>query len=129
MSLTLIDLLKSTSNEASLIWEKVTPCFEKYYDNQLDNKGNYVKVIDYLLKLINIVIDPETYIYFTDESEYIHVHVKDNKGSYSALAIPWNIFVGYNIEKETLEKYSKEDIIGHCLWEMTYFGFTEKAFM
>jgi len=30
------------------------------------------------------------------------------------------------IEQESLSKYSELDIIGHCLWEMTFYGFTQE---
>ena len=30
------------------------------------------------------------------------------------------------IEPETLSKYTEVDIIGHCLWEMTFFGYGQE---
>ena len=30
------------------------------------------------------------------------------------------------IEQESLSKYSELDIIGHCLWEMTFYGFIQE---
>ena len=132
--MTLIELLNSLSNphvpnNANLIWEKVKPCFEKYYPKQLHNTQNYIELIDYLLNL-GIVVDPGTYIYFTyEDNSYVAVHIKDSHRSWSALAVPWNIFLGFNIEHSTMQNYSKEDIIGHCLWEMTYFGFTQDSFL
>jgi hypothetical protein len=30
------------------------------------------------------------------------------------------------IEPETLSRYTEVDIIGHCLWEMTFFGYSQE---
>jgi len=31
-----------------------------------------------------------------------------------------------DIDHESLKKYPEVDIIGHCLWEMTFYGFTQE---
>jgi len=38
---------------------------------------------------------------------------------------PWNEWMGMKIDSETLKNYSGEQIICHCLWEMTFYGFNE----
>lgn len=39
---------------------------------------------------------------------------------------PWAHWLGMEIDSETLAKLSPANIIAHCLWEMTFCGFTEK---
>jgi len=39
--------------------------------------------------------------------------------------VPWNEWVGMDIESETLEKYERAEIAAHCLWEMTFMGISE----
>ncbi len=37
----------------------------------------------------------------------------------------WAEWLGMEIDSETAARYSEPEIIGHCLWEMTFFGFSE----
>jgi len=37
----------------------------------------------------------------------------------------WSKWLGSSISESTLSKYSKEEIISHCLFDMTFHGFTE----
>jgi hypothetical protein len=41
----------------------------------------------------------------------------------------WSDWVSMFITQETLDAFSKEDIVAACLYEMTFFGFTEKNVM
>lgn len=34
-------------------------------------------------------------------------------------------WLGMHLTEDSLKNYSAEDIITHCLWEMTFFGFTD----
>jgi hypothetical protein len=38
---------------------------------------------------------------------------------------PWNEWLGMNIEPDSLEQFSDEEIVAHCLWEMTFYGFDQ----
>jgi hypothetical protein len=40
---------------------------------------------------------------------------------------PWSEWLGMAIDRETLAKYRAPEIVAHCLWEMTCFGFNEAA--
>ena len=39
---------------------------------------------------------------------------------------PWSKWLGMEVDEHTLEKYAETDIIAHCLYEMTFFGFTQE---
>jgi hypothetical protein len=38
---------------------------------------------------------------------------------------PWNEWLGMNLEPNSLEEFSFEEIVAHCLWEMTFYGFDQ----
>jgi hypothetical protein len=40
---------------------------------------------------------------------------------------PWSGWLGMEIDAETLGRYLSSEIVAHCLWEMTCFGFDEAA--
>ena len=39
---------------------------------------------------------------------------------------PWGAWLGMEIANETRPRCSEMDILCHCLWEMTFFGYTPK---
>ena len=40
---------------------------------------------------------------------------------------PWSHWLGMEIDLDTLAKHPASEIVAHCLWEMTCFGFDETA--
>jgi hypothetical protein len=38
---------------------------------------------------------------------------------------PWNEWLGMNLEPNSLEQFSHEEIVAHCLWEMTFYSFDQ----
>ncbi|MCL4536202.1 MAG: hypothetical protein M1610_01200 [Nitrospirae bacterium] len=50
---------------------------------------------------------------------------KDAKQSYALEYTPWSKWLGYEVSSKVLKRMSKEEIIAHCLWEMTFMGFTQ----
>ena len=38
----------------------------------------------------------------------------------------WTKWLGMEIDPETVARYSEPEIIGHCLWEMTFYGFSRE---
>ncbi|MDO8283286.1 MAG: hypothetical protein Q7U10_11815 [Thermodesulfovibrionia bacterium] len=38
---------------------------------------------------------------------------------------PWSKWLGYEVDKKVLKKMPTEEIVAHCLWEMTFMGFTQ----
>jgi len=45
--------------------------------------------------------------------------------SYALEYTPWSEWLGYEVAQNVLKKMSKEEIVAHCLWEMTFMGFTQ----
>ncbi len=46
--------------------------------------------------------------------------------SYGLEFTDWAEWLDMEIEPETLSRYAEVDIIGHCLWEMTFFGYSQE---
>ena len=40
---------------------------------------------------------------------------------------PWNEFLGMEIGQETIDGYAETDIIAHCLYEMTFYGYDQES--
>jgi len=47
------------------------------------------------------------------------------KQSYALEYTSWSKWLGYEVDKKVLKKMPKEEIVAHCLWEMTFMGFTQ----
>ncbi|MEW6599821.1 MAG: DUF6557 family protein [Nitrospirota bacterium] len=50
---------------------------------------------------------------------------KGTKQSYAIEYSPWSKWLGYEVDNKVLKKMTKEEIVAHCLWEMTFMGFTQ----
>lgn len=38
----------------------------------------------------------------------------------------WEEWLGLEIQPETIQDYLPVDIVAHCMWEMTFMGFTQR---
>ena len=47
--------------------------------------------------------------------------------SYGIEFVEWEEWIGMDIDSGSLSKYSVSDILAHCLWEMTFYGYTQEA--
>ena len=47
------------------------------------------------------------------------------KQSYAIEYTPWSEWLGCEVDRKVLKKMPKEEIVAHCLWEMTFMGFTQ----
>ena len=56
-------------------------------------------------------------LYF-DVSGRVDEHI-----GYSLVGNNFNEWLGFYIDQETINLMSFENILAHCLWEMTYFGY------
>ena len=130
-------------------WNDVQSTFMKLYPDQGKNIEGYKQVFKELHAIkpvetkIRIVIEDIFDEY--DKEYYTHVsgkdgtlnkesdpeHFKDDEignqeVSYAIEFIDWAEWLAMDIDHESLSKYSELEIIGHCLWEMTFCGFTQK---
>jgi len=61
------------------------------------------------------------------DEEYEDVGGIDDDGERWALDFtPWAEWLGMEIHPESVHNYSPAEIVAHCIWEMTWNGFTEE---
>ncbi|WP_027624528.1 DUF6557 family protein [Clostridium lundense] len=62
-----------------------------------------------------------------DNTLFYEVTGEDNECSLYALdACSFESWLGFYIGEETFGRFTKPNIIAHCIWEMTFFGFEQK---
>ena len=55
-----------------------------------------------------------------------YVEGQEYPNHYGLEYIPWSEWLGYTMEKETVDNLTPDEIYAGCLFEMTWCGFTEK---
>lgn len=121
-------------------WENVKRKLLKLYPDEHKNLDGYRDVwyqLVYILKPeifkdlneknIEILICEKVDDLFNDyENIYYDVVGWDGNQRWAIEFLPWEEWLGMKINKETLKKFSYEEIAVHCIWEMTYCGFDQQ---
>ena len=122
----LYELLKKTKPD------DVINDINRLYKDQEKNEKGYRKVYDHLLEIVpgpgeeNFRI--ELKLEATDDGEpWLITHgIEDGEEiSYGLELYPWAELLGTEITPGTLAGFKAETIVAGCLYEMTFFGFTE----
>src|SRR5690554_797093 len=117
-------------------WPAIASVFLKTYPEAEASMAGYQQVFEKLMKMDseagNFSIIVKTVI--SDDDHYvdvsgIHTHPKTKEDQYpQGLELtPWWQWLGMEISKESLQEFSEQEIIVHCLYEMTFEGFSEDA--
>lgn len=127
-TVTLYDLIREVNFDE--VFSRV--CF--YYPSQSNGREGYENAFNELLDkkqkkhcigdlFIEVIIEED------DDENYLDVCGLNiqNGNRYAIELCQWSDWVTMFITKETLDRLSKEDIIAGCLYEMTFFGFSEKV--
>jgi len=113
-----IDILKNTK------WKDVKRSLLYYYPDQIKNITAYEKAYNKIKKFKEIEVK--------DKKEYIIIRLVEDEyeewydictNKYAFSFRPWIDLVNLKIKKCNLRE---DDIIAHFIWEITYYGFTEK---
>ena len=112
-------------------WKDIRTVILALYPDQEKSIDGYELVLKELLILkptktkMCIVIEDE---FDEDEQKRYHdVSAKDEtKNKWAFDFIDWAECLNMEIDSKTFSKYSPIDIVVHCLWEMTWYGFTRK---
>jgi hypothetical protein len=51
----------------------------------------------------------------------------NSEASFALDLVPWEEWLGMELDPSTIDAYSGHDIAAHCLWEMTFFGFDQET--
>lgn len=118
------------------IWSTISTLFLEIYPKAEKDMAGYKMVYEKLLLLnpeetgMSIVITKEK----DCEDEYIdvsgvHNNPTNEEENYSQGIEfkPWQEWLGMDVSSESLNDFSELEIIVHCLYEMTFVGFTEEA--
>lgn len=57
----------------------------------------------------------------------VSAFVEGENDVYSISSSNYSDFLGYSIDEETLNKYSEENILAHCLYEITAYSFDDNV--
>lgn len=107
-------------------------CF--WYPDQKSSEKGYKEVFNKLLLMTphkHNLTDLFINVYLVEENgkDYIDVDgidmINKNHIRYGIEFEPWIDWVSMFITQSSLDTFTKEDIVGACLYEMTFFGFTE----
>jgi len=120
--ITLYDIVSSVE------WDQLIPLFPE------DNLNNFEKAFNCLKTLYPIISDPpDMYIDFhyniTNIGNYKHYEIERVCGvseneHYNLNNWDWEEWLALPISQEILKIFTKPTILTHCLWEMTYFGYS-----
>lgn len=98
----------------------------EYNDLYLDA---YLSIFERLQSIGPVESNLEIVISYTDENEWRVYGVDKNEENerYALDFIPWKELLGMKIEQQTLATLKSHEILAHCMWEMTFWGFDEKT--
>ncbi len=115
------------------VFKNVKEALLRLYPNQKKNIKGY-KYVFQTLRLMRpryskegMVIDISKVgrgrkAYFSVSGVYAQ---KSRQQSYAIEFTPWSEWLGLEVGNQVLKKIPKNEIIAHCLWEMTFMGFTQ----
>lgn len=115
-------------------WKDVQEKLFNLFPDQQKNVNRYEHVFLELKRLEketnkdNSVIILKTEIDTYDDSEYLSVSsVKPNDlSTYAIEFCRWEEWLGFYCNQEDLDKHGELKFLSHCLWEMTFCGFTQE---
>ncbi len=118
-------------------WLSIASILLELYPDEENNMEGYETVFEKLLMMnpeetdMTIVISNEKDNF--DGEKYVNVSGtynrpknEDEKFSQAIEFTPWNLWLGMEISKVSLDDFSGLEIIAHCLYEMTFVGFAEE---
>jgi len=118
-------------------WETISTQFlECYPEAEKDLEGykmvfEKLKAMEQQLIAMAIIISKEEDV--TDDDQFIdvagiHTHPKNIEENYpqGIEFLPWRQWLGMDIHTDSLANFSEQEIIVHCLYEMTFEGFNEE---
>lgn len=118
-------------------WPAISSLFLEIYPEAAENMEGYETVFKKLIAMdaeetdmsIDITNEKDTF----DDEEYVEVlgiyNNPQNEEEHYSQGIefsPWRKWLGMDISAESLERFSEQEIIVYCLYEMTFVGFSEE---
>ncbi|MDR1895534.1 MAG: tetratricopeptide repeat protein [Prevotellaceae bacterium] len=114
-------------------WAAVEPVFVKEYPKLEKDTNDYDLIFYQLQNLTPVENGEDMSIHIhQDDHKYVmayknHPQTPEEDQTYDLSLTPWGDWLGMDIAGITIEDYSDEEIISHCLWEMTFYGYSQKS--
>lgn len=112
-------------------WAEVKERILQYYPDQKSNLRGYFKVFNSARALSPIATKQQVGMEAVEDnsSKYIHVFIIPfaDEVVYAMASLPWQVIMGLQVADGLFEQYGAATITGLCLYEMTFFGFSEGA--
>lgn len=122
--MTLKEIL-NTTNEDSVL--KILAEVYESSDNDIKGYSSLLKKLKVMTPVASEYQLCIQHVVGFDGYEYEDVSGVKHKGdeSVGVSLTPREEWLGMEIQDDTLASYSPDEILAHCLWEMTFYGFTE----
>lgn len=122
--MTLKEILNTTEEESVL---KILSTVYEPSDNDMEGYSSLLKKLRVMTPVASEYQLCIQHVVGFDGYEYEHVSgIKYESDESVGLSLtPKEEWLGVEILDDTLASYSPEEILAHCLWEMTFYGFTE----
>lgn len=107
--------------------DKFKKLYNKLEKMELNGESNFyvyisaIKASDTDDVYITNFDEDDTTLYY-DVSGY---YASSNSTIYSIASSSFSDFISFQIDEDTLSKYSYESILAHCFYEITYYGFDD----
>jgi hypothetical protein len=117
-------------------WNCLEKRMEELYPRMKEDLSKFENVIKTLRKIEEQKPEENITIIVEDFSKEVEGEVRtwfevtgfdpENEYYYGISMMPWEKWLGMEINPDSIKKYSLEDLLVHILWEMTYYGFTQE---
>lgn len=115
-----------------MTWEEVCNTFLSIYPDQKEGIIEYQTVYKKLCKKVPVKSKMVLCFENHESDEYIEVYgtngtTRDDESleQFTMSLTPWTEWLGSSISQKALDIFTYEEIISYCLFDMTFYGFTE----
>ena len=117
-------------------WKEIRTAIVRLYPDHESELEGYHQVFKKLktLKPTSSKYQLHIELVYSEHAGEFHIEVKrltpseDGSGisPFAIEFIPWAEWLGMELDEDTLKEFSAFDIVAHCLYEMTFLGFTQE---
>jgi len=105
------------------MWIDIKNKLLQLYPDQMKSIDAYEEFFDYISNKTDVTPRDDCQILFETGLEgKVNVRIQKDNVIYAVLN-PWDDMISWSIHPQTLKRYSKQEIVTHCAWEMTFYGF------
>lgn len=116
-------------------WKQVLESLKRYYLEDVDDEESelmfeyvYVKLCNMkpVTRNDNMIIDIRWIKHNELSKGYYDVSGFKDETYYALDFTPWAEWLGMKVNERLFNQFTNEDIVAHCIWEMTFHGFEEE---